>query len=373
MEFMARHNFIPCADEYVAYDRETNVPVAAFQVRMDQLTGLKFRIHGSASIVSDLAEQCIKNVRFSFDGLEDDYRFPAKTIVGFQRDPAGRAYPVVEMTPMSHNRVVHDEYYPSIVGGPIGLIRSFMESSASVLILSGPPGTGKTSAITYAARKLNLMATFATNINVIKDEAFVRTIFREQDDRNSGFAFEQHASARSHLFSGMTISGLHNPFKRADDYVRNGIQEELQRRTGMRADQMRPVSVVEDADLLLRPRSDGNEQMSDLLNYSDGATGGSHRKIIFTTNLESPDAIEPALLRSGRCFGLIDVRKLASTEVVAVRRKAGKSPIPPEQLNEFKMWTLAEVLNYADSNDNSNSFAASGSPFQTPGLFRTLN
>ena len=356
--FMQRHNFVPAADEYVAFDREAGVPVGRIHISPSDTSGFVFTITAKHDIIVDLADECIRNVRVSFDGLANDTRFPAKTIVGFVDFPFGGRLPRIESTPMLHNRVVHDEYYPSMLGGPVGLIRSFMESSATVLILSGPPGTGKTSAIAYAARKLNLLPTYATNLKVIIDTDFIKTIFSEQDRHFSSSISEGQVSARSALFSNMMLAGMEKPFARVGAHINKLVNDEIQQRTGFTREQMTPVSVVEDADILLRPRDAGNEQMSELLNYTDGATGGKHRKIIFTTNLERAEDIEPALLRVGRCFGMIDVRRMALSEANTARRKSGLSPIVSD--DKKKMWTLAEVLNHRSKSDNDTDHDVDG-------------
>ena len=79
--------------------------------------------------------------------------------------------------------------------------------------------------------------------------------------------------------------------------------------------------IVEDADNLLQPRSEGNEIMSKFLNLGDGLVSNKSKKLIFTTNLPSTDEIDPALIRSGRCFDIINFEKLSRTaaEKLALR------------------------------------------------------
>lgn len=72
--------------------------------------------------------------------------------------------------------------------------------------------------------------------------------------------------------------------------------------------------VIEDADHVLKARTDGNKGMHRFLTVADGAVRSLGRKIIFTTNLHNLRDIDAALLRPGRCFALTDVRLLERHE-----------------------------------------------------------
>jgi len=76
--------------------------------------------------------------------------------------------------------------------------------------------------------------------------------------------------------------------------------------------------VIEDADHLLQPRTDGNRHLHRFLMIADGVVRAQNRKIIFTTNLPNIGSIDEALLRPGRCFATIQLRQLAQTETDAV-------------------------------------------------------
>jgi len=76
--------------------------------------------------------------------------------------------------------------------------------------------------------------------------------------------------------------------------------------------------VIEDADHLLQPRTDGNRNLHRFLMIADGVVRAQNRKIIFTTNLPNIGSIDDALLRPGRCFATIQMRPLAKTETAAV-------------------------------------------------------
>jgi ATP-dependent 26S proteasome regulatory subunit len=76
--------------------------------------------------------------------------------------------------------------------------------------------------------------------------------------------------------------------------------------------------IIEDADHLLQPRTDGNRNLHRFLMVADGVVRAQHRKIIFTTNLPNIGSIDEALLRPGRCFATIQMRPLVRAESYAV-------------------------------------------------------
>lgn len=74
--------------------------------------------------------------------------------------------------------------------------------------------------------------------------------------------------------------------------------------------------MVEDADHLLKPRCDGNEQLHRFLTIADGVVRSHGRKIIFSTNLPNIGDLDEALIRPGRCFARVHVRALTPTEAL---------------------------------------------------------
>ncbi len=99
--------------------------------------------------------------------------------------------------------------------------------------------------------------------------------------------------------------------------------------------------IIEDADNILSSRErDGNHLMSRFLNVSDGLIKLPNRKLIFTTNIVNPENIDPAILRPGRCFALIQTSELTLVEAQAAARVGGL-PIPTEQ----RRYSLAEIFN----------------------------
>jgi hypothetical protein len=173
-----------------------------------------------------------------------------------------------------------DEAYPEIAGGVRIFIDRYLDSKETVLVLQGPPGTGKT--------------------------RLIRAILGEISRRKEG---DEEAQA---LYTG-DMKALEN-----DQIFVKFI-------TGWD-----DAFVVEDADHLLKPRSDGNQHLHRFLTIADGVVRAQGRKIIFSTNLPNVGDLDEALIRPGRCFARVNVRSLTADEAraLAVRVAAGD----PEKL-----------------------------------------
>ena len=155
-----------------------------------------------------------------------------------------------------------DEAYPSLGVSVSAFVTAYLESPACVLILLGPPGTGKT--------------------------RLVRAILAEVTRRKSENAMVMYTADKRALASDeifvQFITGSHDAF------------------------------VIEDSDLLLKARTSGNEEMHRFLATADGVARSQGRKIIFTTNLPNVTDIDEALTRPGRCFGVRNLRNLTPDE-----------------------------------------------------------
>lgn len=178
---------------------------------------------------------------------------------------------------------VYDEYYPYINGGIENYISNYISSKQSILILLGPPGTGKTSLIRYMLFKYKMKALAFYDKNMTRTD--------------------------STLASFIT--------KREND-----------------------ILILEDADLLLYSREEGNDTMNQLLNTSDGLVNVMNKKIIITANITDKKDIDSALLRPGRCFDIIDFRPLTLDEA----KKAAARGNIDISFNK-KEYTLAELFN----------------------------
>lgn len=147
----------------------------------------------------------------------------------------GEKLPVSEMYPFLDGESV-EQYYDR-----------FIESSASILLLIGPPGTGKTT--------------------------FIRGLLHHAGE-NAMVTYDEKILDRDHIFARF-------------------IEEDVS------------VMVIEDADNFLKSRSDGNSMMHRFLNVGDGLITVKGKKMVFSTNLPSIKDIDPALVRPGRCFDIL--------------------------------------------------------------------
>lgn len=181
-------------------------------------------------------------------------------------------------------------FYPYVAGESLEeYFDAYMKSSATVLVLLGEPGTGKTN--------------------------FIRTLLNHSR-QNTVLTYDPKMFENDIFFISY-ITGDEN------------------------------MLVFEDADAFLSKRSEGNDMMHKFLNISDGLVSSMNKKIIFSTNLKDTSMIDPALLRKGRCFDVVKFRKLNETEAEAAAKDAGVEL----KKNDTKQYRLADVFN--QGNDDS--------------------
>lgn len=184
------------------------------------------------------------------------------------------------------------ELYPDLVGGPKKFISDYLESNESILLLCGEPGTGKTTLLRHMICDNKMSA------HVCYDESLMNN----------------------------------------DEIFQNFL-------LGSDGD----ILIIEDADTLLTSRErSGNTLMSRFLNVSDGLIKLPNKKIVFTTNISDFGRIDPALLRPGRCYGVLHTRPLNLEEAQAASRVCG-FPCPTER----REYTLADLFNQGRSGLNA--------------------
>lgn len=165
---------------------------------------------------------------------------------------------------LSYNQKVLDEFYPWVEAGLNKFFNGYIEDDANVLVLLGEPGTGKTSFVRELIFRQDLATMVTHDAGLMnKDELFIRFISGSND-----------------------------------------------------------LLVLEDADVMIGARLDGNKVMAKLLNAADGLIR-TKKKIVITANLAHIEDIDAALIRPGRCFGVLKFRELTHSEATAAAKAAG--------------------------------------------------
>src|SRR6185295_19172744 len=141
-------------------------------------------------------------------------------------------------------------------------ITAYLEAPECILILLGPPGTGKTRLVRAILAEISR---------------------RKGENAEVMYTADKLALAGDEIFVEF-ITGSHDAF------------------------------VIEDTDHLLKARTSGNEEMHRFLEIADGVARSQGRKVIFTTNLPNVTDIDDALIRPGRCFAVKTLRSLTSDE-----------------------------------------------------------
>lgn len=198
----------------------------------------------------DLAENVISMIRESYP--------PAPSTIKWIYNAHGESIRL----PISNDNLPRDEFYPQITGDLSTYYDNYLSSSSNILLLIGPPGTGKTS--------------------------FIRGLI--------------HHSGGDGLIS-------YDPKILHDDDIFADFMKGSEK-----------LMILEDADEFLASRKKGgNTIMHRFLNVGDGLVSSSKKKIVFSTNLPSVKDIDSALMRPGRCFDILHFRKLTPAEAQAVK------------------------------------------------------
>ena len=198
--------------------------------------------------------------------------------------------------PLNRERLPVDEMYPFLNGESLeSYYQRYMDSNANILLLIGPPGTGKTTFIRGLLAHTDSSAIVSYDANILdKDGFFARFI---EDDAS--------------------------------------------------------IMVLEDSDAFLKSRSDGNTMMHRFLNVGDGLVTTKGKKMVFSTNLPSIRDIDSALVRPGRCFDILTFDLLSVPEAQSLATKLGVTlPVRPRG-KETEKYSIAEVFNEQTHSEKS--------------------
>lgn len=164
--------------------------------------------------------------------------------------------------PLKKSKPCTEYHLPWVEKNVQQFLKEYNESESPILILLGPPGTGKSSLINYYINEYNKDSIITYDQNLIKKDLFFV------------------------------------------DYLETYDKDLL---------------VLEDADEVIRKTSSGrSEILSKILNVGDGIVDVNHKKIIITANINSVNEIDSAISRKGRCFDVLCSRKMTVEEARAL-------------------------------------------------------
>ena len=184
--------------------------------------------------------------------------------------------------PLQRDRMPVDEMYPFLDMPLTEYYDDFMDSNASILLLIGPPGTGKTT--------------------------FIRGLL--QHTKSSAIvSYDPNVLEKDHVFA---------------DFIEGDND----------------VMVLEDADMFLKSRKESNTMMHKFLNVGDGLVTTKGKKLVFSTNLPSINDVDDALIRPGRCYDILHFDSMTQEDAELLAKKFGV-----ELTTKKSRWTIAEIFN----------------------------
>ena len=168
--------------------------------------------------------------------------------------------------------------------------------SGRLILMWGPPGTGKTTAVRALARE---WSSWCKTSYVLDPEMLFGS---------------------SEYFNNLALDADSNRslFEDLDDDMPAPAQSQSWR-----------LLVIEDADSVISSdaRAQSGQALSRLLNLTDGIVGQGLRTLVLITTNEPLSALHPALTRPGRCLAQLHVGPLSRAEATAWLSAAGRSDL----------------------------------------------
>ena len=295
-EIALTHGFVPLfartffdqpGNTFIKYDKK-NIPIAVFNF------GIKEKEMAIRSLIG-----IEKDVRELEDDIKPFLYFRGsrngqlRMVTGF--DFYGGAESRNEILDETYQQAT-DSFYPWMTQSLDSYFDDFLKSPLPVLVLIGLPRTGKSTLVrTLAARrKASLYA-----------------------------AYDEHVFRHKNFIEG---------------YMEIVNQKRLY------GNPQAEIMVVEDADNYILARTEGNGSMAKILNTTQGIADATGVKMIFSTNLETLERIDPALLGPGRCFDIMNFGKLTPEQASRVRKDMN---LPEIDFTNFEAtsFVLGEVIN----------------------------
>lgn len=226
-----------------------------------QIFGEEQEVERVLQIFKDNFKEVLSSIEWVYNQKGDRITLPVLT----------DNYPIKEFYPFLGEKTL-EQYYDE-----------YMKSRASILILIGPPGTGKTTFLRGLIAHTKSNAIVSYDVRVLEDDDFFANFIGDDDSQ---------------------------------------------------------LLVLEDSDTFLSPRKEGNHLIMKFLNIGDGLVSSQNKKIIFTTNLPSVKEIDQALIRPGRCFDILNFENLTAEQANTVSEILNLEQTPFD-----KDVSLAEVFN----------------------------